>query len=81
MAESHVLIPIEMPRAVPVQAVRLPQANIPQTRLEREGLKTVIARYVEANRATLTPPLVLGELRSHAEKIIARAGMPAIYTD
>jgi geranylgeranyl pyrophosphate synthase len=29
----------------------------------------------------LTPPLVLDELRLHAEKIVARAGMPPIYTD
>jgi geranylgeranyl pyrophosphate synthase len=64
-----------------MQAGRRPQENIPQTRLEREGLKIVIARYVQANRDTLTPPLVLDELRTHAEKIVARAKMPAIYTD
>jgi geranylgeranyl diphosphate synthase, type II len=81
MAENQLLIPIEMPRAVPVQAVRPPQENIPQTRLEREGLKTVIARYVQSRRDTLTPPLVLDELRTHAEEIVARAGMPAAYTD
>jgi len=75
------LIPIELPRAVPVQAGRKPQDNIPQTRLDREGLKLVIARYVEANRGSLTPPLVLDELRTHAEKVIARTGLPAIYTD
>ena len=75
------LIPIELPRAVPMQAGRRPQENIPQTRPEREGLKTVIARYLQANRDTLTPPLVLDELRTHAEKIVARAGMPPVYTD
>ena len=75
------LIPIELPRAVPVQAGRKPQDTIPQTRLDREGLKLVIARYVEANRGSLTPPLVLDELRTHAEKVIARTGLPAIYTD
>jgi geranylgeranyl pyrophosphate synthase len=75
------LIPIEIPRAVPVQAGRRPQDNIPQTRPEREGLKLVIGRYVETNRHALTPPLVLDELRVHAEKIIARTGMPSIYTD
>jgi geranylgeranyl pyrophosphate synthase len=81
MADIPVLIPIEIPRAVPVQAARLPQATIPQTRMEREGLKTVIARYVRSRRDTLTPPLVLDELRAHAEEIVARAKMPAIYTD
>ena len=75
------LIPIQIPRAVPVQSSRLPQGNIPQTRLEREGLRTVIARYVAANSETLTPPLVLNELRIHAEKIVARAEMPEVYTD
>ena len=33
------------------------------------------------NSDSLTPPLVLDELRTHAEKIIARAGMPRAYTD
>jgi geranylgeranyl pyrophosphate synthase len=82
MRESTgLLIPIELPRTVPVQAGRRPQENIPQTRPERETLKIVIARYVQTNRDTLTPPLVLDELRTHAEKIVARAGMPPIYTD
>src|SRR5262249_8423284 len=80
MPES-VLIPIELPRAVPVQADRKPQDDIPQTRLEREGLKLAIARYVETNRNSLTPPLVLDELRTHAEKIIAPTRIPAVYTD
>lgn len=75
------LIPIQVPRAVPMQSGRRPQDNIPQTRLEREGLRTVIARYVQANSRLLTPPLVLDELRTHAESIVARAGMPPIYTD
>ncbi|MFN7926149.1 MAG: polyprenyl synthetase family protein [Bryobacteraceae bacterium] len=75
------LVTIETPRAVPVQALRTPQESIPQTREEREGLRLVIARYVAANRETLTPPLVLDELRIHAEKLVAQAGMPAIYTD
>jgi geranylgeranyl pyrophosphate synthase len=75
------LIPIELPRAVPVQAGRTPQENIPQSRIEREGLKTVIARYVAANRHSITPPLVLDELRTHAEKVIERTGLPRIYTD
>jgi geranylgeranyl pyrophosphate synthase len=75
------LIPIEIPRAVPVQAGRRPQDNIPQTRPERESLKLVIGRYVESNRHALTPPLVLDELRVHAERIIAHTGLPSIYTD
>jgi geranylgeranyl diphosphate synthase type II len=75
------LIPIELPRTVPVQAARTPQETIPQTRPERESLKILIERYVQARRDTLTPPLVLDELRTHAEDIVARAGMLVIYTD
>ena len=75
------LIPIQLPRAVPIQAGRRPQENIPQARPEREGLKLAIERYVRANRHALTPPLVLDELRVHAERIIARIGLPAVYTD
>jgi geranylgeranyl diphosphate synthase, type II len=75
------LIPIEIPKAVPVMSGRKPQDNIPPTRVEREGLKFVVARYVEANRAALTPPLLLDELRRHAERVVAQAGVPALYTD
>lgn len=75
------LVSIEPPRPVPVQSGRQPQESIPQTRQEREGLRLMIARYVRANSDTLTAPLVLEELRSHAERIVARAAMPAIYTD
>lgn len=75
------LIPIELPRAVPIQMGRGTQSNIPGTRLEREGLKLVIARYVQANSHELTPPMPLTELRSHAERILARAGLPAVYVD
>ncbi|MCC6537847.1 MAG: polyprenyl synthetase family protein [Bryobacterales bacterium] len=74
------LVTIE-PRPVPPQADRPPQDNIPPTRVEREGLRAVIARYVEAHRGLLTPPLVLDELRTHAEKIVARAAMPMAYVD
>ena len=75
------LIPIGLPRAVPMQTGRRPQDNIPQTRVEREGLRTVIARYVRANAEVLTPPMAMAELREHAERIVARAEMPAEYVD
>jgi len=75
------LIPIGLPRAVPVQTGRRPQDNIPQTRLEREGLRTVIARYVRANAGQLTPPIPLADLREHAVSIVAQAEMPESYVD
>lgn len=75
------LIPIEMPRAVPAQNGRRPQSNIPQSRLERENLKLYIARYVADNRAVLTPPMPLEELRTHAVTIVERLGMDPVYVD
>ena len=59
-----------LPRAVPIQRMRLPQGNIPQTASERERLKALIARYVEDNRDSLVPPLVIDELRRHAEDLV-----------
>jgi geranylgeranyl diphosphate synthase type II len=60
---------------------RPPQANIPQTLWERERLRAIVARYVEERRATLVPPLVLDELRTHADAVVALSGMDAIYRD
>ena len=68
-------------RMVPVLPTRPPQANIPQTLAEREFLRTLIARYVESRRDTLVPPLVLDELRTHAEAIVAEVGLAAEYRD
>jgi geranylgeranyl pyrophosphate synthase len=75
------LIPIELPRAVPAQNGRRPQANIPQSRLERENLKIFIARYVAENRAALTPPMALDDLRVHAGAVIERTGLAPEYRD
>jgi geranylgeranyl diphosphate synthase, type II len=76
------LIPLTtLPRAVPTQRSRAPQANIPQTVLERTTLKAVIAQYVETNRARLVPPLVLDELKTHADDILQRVGVDPAYRD
>jgi len=60
---------------------RAPQANIPQTLPERERLRAHVARYVAARGSTLVPPLVLEELRSGADEIVAGAGVDPIYRD
>jgi geranylgeranyl pyrophosphate synthase len=60
---------------------RKPQANIPQTLFERERLRAAVAGYVEANRTTLVPPLVLDELKTHAERVISVAGVNTVYRD
>src|SRR5712692_2937525 len=71
---------LEILRVVP-QRVRPPQANIPQTLAERERLRTSIARYVEASRDLLVPPLVVDELRRHADHVLADADVDPIYRD
>jgi geranylgeranyl diphosphate synthase, type II len=75
------LISIEMPRAVPAQNGRRPQANIPQSRMEREDLKGFVARYVAENRDALTPPTPLEDLRVHADVVIERFGVATEYRD
>jgi geranylgeranyl pyrophosphate synthase len=66
---------------LPPQRDRAPQTTIPQTRAERESLRQFVADYVEASRASIVPPLVLDELRTHADTVVARAGISAAYTD
>ena len=68
-------------RVIPAMPQRPPQANIPQTLGERERLRAFIARYVEARRSTLVPPLVLDELRNHADAVVSEIGIDPIYRD
>ena len=70
-----------LPKAVPVQRLRAPQENIPQTRPERERLRWAVRDYVFANRAAMTPPLVLDEMRTHADAVMRITGAPEQYTD
>jgi geranylgeranyl diphosphate synthase, type II len=67
-------------RAVPTRW-RQPQNNIPQTLAERERLRQIIAGYVQANRDTLVPPLVVDELKRHADNVAAAAELDPIYRD
>lgn len=76
------LIPLtSLPRAVPTQKWRAPQANIPQTVEERTSLKAQIAQYVETNRRRLVPPLVLDELKNYADEIIEAERIDPNYRD
>jgi geranylgeranyl diphosphate synthase, type II len=80
--ENRMQIPIlKLPRRVPVLPTRKPQDTIPQTRWEREAMKRLVADYVKAESARLTPPLVLGELRTGAEDIVQRGRIDPLYTD
>jgi geranylgeranyl pyrophosphate synthase len=71
---------LDVMRVVPERS-RVPQANIPQTLGERERLRTAIARYVAANRDRLVPPLVLDELKTHADRLVALTDLDPGYRD
>src|SRR5215203_5120619 len=68
-------------RVLPALPQRPPQSNIPQTLGERESVRTAVARYVDDHRASLVPPLVLDELRTHAETVVALHQVDPLYTD
>ena len=68
-------------RMVPALPQRAPQANIPQTLDEREQLRTIVVRYVDEHRDTLVPPLVLDELKIHADALVAQIGLDPVYRD
>jgi geranylgeranyl pyrophosphate synthase len=68
-------------RVLPPMPQRPPQANIPQTLGEREYVRAAVASYVDDRRASLVPPLVLDELRTHAEAVVALTGLDPVYTD
>ena len=68
-------------RVLPAMPQRPPQANIPQTLAARERLRSIVVRYVEERRASLVPPLVLDELRTHADAVVALSEIDSIYRD
>ena len=70
---------ISLPRLVPIQQDRPPQANIPQTAAERNRLKAFTRAYVEEARPV--PPLSVDELRDHGRRLLARAGMAEGYLE
>ena len=70
---------ISLPRVMPVQQARAPQANIPQTLAEREQLKGLAKAYVEAFRPV--PPMPADPLREHATRMLGDAGVPPTYLE
>jgi geranylgeranyl diphosphate synthase, type II len=70
---------VTLPRVLPVQQERAPQANIPPTLLERERLKAEARAYVAAERPV--PPMPADDLRVHADRMMAAAGIPEIYRE
>ena len=70
-----------LPRLTPPLPWRQPQETIPPTLAARERLKAYIRSYVEAFGEELTPPLLVDELRRHAEAVVAAAGVDPKYQD
>ncbi len=70
---------IALPRVLPVQQERAPQANIPPTLAEREQLNAVARAYVA--EVAPVPPMPAEDLRLHADRLLARAGIPAMYRE
>src|SRR5438093_12971199 len=68
-------------RMVPALPQRPPQPNIPQRLAEREYLRSAVAHYVAKRRETLVPPLVLDELRKHANAVVTLAAVDPAYCD
>src|SRR5512145_1669794 len=72
-------IRVSLPRILPVQSDRAPQANIPQTLAEREQLRDAARSYVAAVRPV--PPMPADPLREHADRMLTEAGIPLTYRE
>jgi geranylgeranyl diphosphate synthase, type II len=70
---------IALPRVLPVQQERAPQANIPQTLAERAQLKAAAQAYVA--QVSPVPPVPADDLRRHADQLLARAGVLETYRE
>jgi geranylgeranyl diphosphate synthase, type II len=70
---------VSLPRILPVQSDRLPQANIPQTLAEREQLRALARVYVAAEQPV--PPMPAEPLREHAERMLTQGGVPLTYKE
>jgi len=72
-------VKVSLPRVLPVQLQRPPQANIPQTRAGREELKAAARRYVAELHPV--PPMPADELRQHADRLLADYRIPETYRE
>src|SRR5687767_13224390 len=64
---------------MPLQKERRPKENIPQTRGERESVRSRLRTFVAEQKPV--PPLSLLELRALSERFVAEHELDAIYTD
>lgn len=70
---------LSMPRPVPLQKYRTPQENIPQTRAEREELRSALRAFVRERKPV--PPLSVEELRRLSEEFAIEQKLPEKYTN
>lgn len=71
--------PLSLPPRIPPRRYRPAQSNVPGDRAERDRLKRLAERMVEAKG--VVPPLPLAELRELAAGLRAGAGVDAVYDD
>ncbi len=71
--------PISFPRTVPVQKIRPPKKNIPQTLLQRQLILERVRAYVAEHQPV--PPMPTEELKVHADHLVAQLGCEPIYRD
>lgn len=70
---------LTLPRAVPALSKRATQDTIPPTREDREQIKRLAERYVADVKPVL--PLSFEELKQHADRVIAAAGLDPKFRD
>lgn len=70
---------LTLPQPVPVQRMRKPQDNVPQTRAERDHVMRLVRQYVAAHNPV--PPMPMEQLKVHAEKLLETAGLDPKYRD
>lgn len=68
---------LSLPRAVPLQRARQPKENIPQTRFERESLRSNLRAFVAKHKPV--PPLSNEELHRLAEQFSAEHAIDPKY--
>src|SRR5687767_11388928 len=73
------MIPLTIPRPVPVQRFRLPKKNVPQTPIERTHILKSIRNYVAEYNPV--PPLPVEELKVHADRVVSMLRCDPIYRD
>lgn len=71
--------PLPAPVPMTVRRFRQPKKNIPQTKPERDRVLGLVRDYLERHEPV--PPLPQEELRVHAERLVAEAGINPAYTD